>query len=77
MDKNEVRPHELEFSYPTDLFSAHRKTASFDDSFIGQPRAMKALMMGMSLFSKNYNIFLSGDPGSGRHEAIRHAASKL
>lgn len=77
MDKNEVRPHELEFSYSTDLFSAQRKTASFDDSFIGQPRAMKALMMGMSLFSKNYNIFLSGDPGSGRHEAIRHAASKL
>ena len=77
MDRNEVKPQQLEFSYSTDIFSRFRAQAATDESFIGQPRALRALKMGMSLFAKNYNIFLSGDPGSGRHEAVRYTASLL
>lgn len=77
MDKNEVKSDQLEFSYDTAVFSAHRASAALTNKFIGQPRAIDALKMGMSLMARNYNIFLSGDPGSGRHEAVRHVAASL
>lgn len=77
MEKTEITTEQLSFSYDPSLFSARRKEASLDNRFIGQPRAVEALHLGMSLFSKNYNIFLSGDPGSGRHEAIRKVAANL
>ena len=77
MEKNEVKSEQLEFSYDESIFSTQRKDAAHNNKFIGQPRAIDALKMGMSLMARNYNIFLSGDPGSGRHEAIRQVAASL
>lgn len=77
MVENELLPEELEFSYDEGLFSAERREAAKETGFIGQPRAVEALRMGMGIKSRNYNIFLSGDPGSGRHQAVRHVASTL
>lgn len=34
--------------------------------FIGQERAVKAISFGLAVNSKGYNIFVLGDPGSGR-----------
>ena len=42
-------------------------------AIIGQPRAMRALEMGLAISGKGYNIFVSGDPGTGRSTAIRLA----
>lgn len=36
---------------------------------IGQPRALKALKMGIEIKAKGYNLFVSGDPGTGRKTA--------
>lgn len=36
---------------------------------IGQPRAIKALKMGIEIKAKGYNLFVSGDPGTGRKTA--------
>ncbi|HCS36047.1 MAG TPA: ATP-dependent protease [Sphaerochaeta sp.] len=44
-------------------------------AIIGQPRAMRALEMGLSIPGKGYNIFVSGDPGTGRSTAIRLATA--
>lgn len=77
MDKKEVTINQLKFSYPTTLFSQKRPLAQLSDTFIGQPKALSALKMGMSIFNKNYHIYLSGDSGSGRHQAIRQVASDL
>lgn len=44
-------------------------------TIIGQPRAMRALEMGLSISGKGYNIFVSGDPGTGRSTAIRLATA--
>ncbi|MBN2441545.1 MAG: AAA family ATPase [Spirochaetales bacterium] len=37
---------------------------------IGQPRALKALMMGIEIPSKGYNIFVTGLSGTGKRTAI-------
>ena len=44
-------------------------------AIVGQPRAMRALEMGLSIPGKGYNIFVSGDPGTGRSTAIRLATA--
>ena len=36
---------------------------------------MQALKMGFSVASKGYNIYVSGDPGTGRSTAIKEAAN--
>lgn len=37
---------------------------------IGQPRAVAAIEMGVNIKSKGYNIFVSGDSGTGRTTAV-------
>lgn len=37
---------------------------------VGQERAVKALKMGISIRAKGYNIFVVGEPGTGKHTAI-------
>ena len=49
----------------------------FDDieggsRIIGQERAMSLLSLGLSIDRVGYNIFLSGDDGSGREEQAGH-----
>ncbi len=44
-------------------------------SLIGQPRAMRALEMAIAIKGKGYNIFVSGEAGSGRSTAIRLATA--
>ena len=36
---------------------------------IGQPRALKALKMGIEIKARGYNLFITGDPGTGRKTA--------
>ncbi len=47
------------------------------EPIVGQPRALRTLELGLSLSKSGYNIFVSGDSGSGRHEAVRHAVRNL
>ncbi len=43
---------------------------------IGQPRAMKALEMGLNVERWGYNVFVSGDSGTGKLSAVKSVASK-
>jgi lon-related putative ATP-dependent protease len=61
---------EASFSYDTDRIERCRPT-SFLGEIIGQPRAVRALSMGLDIPGKGYNIFVSGEPGTGRMTAIR------
>ena len=45
-------------------------------SVIGQPRAMSALEMGMNVNAKGYNIYISGEDGTGRHTAVHEIARR-
>ncbi len=44
---------------------------------IGQPRAMAALKLGFDLRSDGYNIFVSGEVGTGRSTAVRKIQESL
>jgi len=44
-----------------------------DLAIIGQARAMEALILGLGIQSKGYNIFIMGLPGTGRRTALLKA----
>lgn len=58
------------FSYSEERI-AQCRPVSFLGEIIGQPRAVRALSMGLEIPGKGYNIFVSGEPGTGRMTAIR------
>lgn len=67
----ELTADEAAFSYPADLIE-ETNPSSFQGDIIGQPRALKALEMGIEIQGKGYNIFVTGEPGTGRMTAIRN-----
>ena len=77
MEKLFLSENEASFEYDSTFIKNHRNDIEIQDQFIGQPRALKALRLGMSLVGKNYNIFISGEDGSGRHRAVCHIAKEI
>ena len=56
--------------------------ASTDDvapeaGLIGQERARKALLLGMEINHAGYNVYVSGDAGTGKLAAVRQIAAQL
>src|SRR3989339_74878 len=41
------------------------------DKIVGQPRAVEAIRLGAELFSKGYNIFVTGISGTGRSYTVK------
>ena len=46
-------------------------------ALIGQERARKALLLGMEITHAGYNVYVSGDPGTGKLAAVRQTAAQL
>ncbi len=44
---------------------------------VGQERAMRALHFGAGMAQPGYNIFVSGQPGSGKRDAVKRALERL
>lgn len=42
-------------------------------SIVGQPRALRSLQMGLAIQKGGYNLFVSGNSGSGRLDAIKES----
>ena len=76
MKNEELSAVQAQFSYDKDRISNLRSKCE-KVSIIGQPRAMSALEMGMNVNAKGYNIYISGEDGTGRHTAVREIARKL
>lgn len=72
----ELAPEDAVFSYPVSVVSDHEPIPA-NPGIIGQPRALRALSMGMAIDSAGYNIFVSGDPGTGRQSAVLQVAQPL
>lgn len=72
----ELSAKEASFEYDETLISVLRKNCG-KRGIVGQPRALSALEMGMSVNSKGYNIYISGEDGTGRHSAVRQIASTM
>ena len=76
MKMEELSASQAHFTYDIDRISRLRQNAG-KVGIIGQPRAMSALRMGMNVNTKGYNIYISGEDGTGRHTAVREIASSL
>ena len=76
MKFKELDASQVHFSYDEKKTGALRAVSS-RNGIIGQPRALSALRMGMSVSTKGYNIFIIGEDGTGRHSAVRQIASEL
>ena len=76
MKPEELSALQAHFTYDIDRIARLRKTAG-KVGIIGQPRAMSALEMGMNVNTRGYNIYISGEDGTGRHTAVREIAASL
>ena len=76
MKKEELGVDQALFTYDEKRIAALRAKCE-KVSIIGQPRAMSALTMGMNVNSKGYNIYISGEDGTGRHTAVREIARTI
>ncbi len=72
----ELSVEEASFSYNKEKIALLRGNCG-KNGIVGQPRALSALNMGMSVNTKGYNIYISGEDGTGRHSAVRQIASTL
>ncbi len=72
----ELSASQAQFTYDIKRIASLRKRCS-KAGIIGQPRAMKALEMGMNVNTKGYNIYISGEDGTGRHSAVREIAAGI
>lgn len=72
----ELQSEQVNFTYDEMRIRSLRKGCS-KAGVLGQPRALSALRMGMTIDNKGYNIFISGEDGTGRHSAVRQIASSL
>lgn len=70
--KYEVSATKLRWKCPESQFK-FKTTKDIEplDTIIGQPRAVEAIRMGAQLFSKGYNIFVSGLAGTGRLTTVK------
>ena len=67
---------EASFDFDPDLIRECR-TAGSTVPIVGQPRALRSLELGLSLQQSGYNIFVSGDNGSKRHETVRYCVEAV
>lgn len=67
--KRRCRPEEFPF----------RTTAELTDPQpgFGQPRALAALELGVTIAAANHNIFVMGQPGSGRHPTVQRYLERM
>ncbi len=69
----EIRKQDIELNFNDYEFSSVKE----GDRIIGQDKAMGLLRLGLSISRPGYNIFLSGDEGSGKLTAIRQEISLI
>ncbi|TFG60979.1 MAG: ATP-binding protein [Spirochaetales bacterium] len=73
---NELTVKEISFSLSPEELKEH--IPDFEDNLIiGQPRAMKSLELGTELRAKGYNIFVTGQSGTGRRTAVQRVLDKI
>jgi len=69
----ELTVQDLRWECPASLLK-FKSTASVKplDKIVGQPRAIESIRLGAELFSKGYNIFVTGLAGTGRLTTVKN-----
>jgi ATP-dependent Lon protease len=75
---SELAPDELRWTCCTeDITVATSAEAAPCDEIIGQERALKAILTGLEINSLGYNIFITGQVGTGRTTTIKQLLERL
>ena len=67
----ELHPSALKISCSTDLQVRNDINANIPDELIDQQRAEQALKMGLNIKADGFNIFASGEEGTGKMTAVK------
>ncbi|HKL58162.1 MAG TPA: AAA family ATPase [Sphaerochaeta sp.] len=67
---------EAAFDFTEELIQECRNLA-MEPSIVGQPRALRSLEMGLAIQKGGYNLFVSGNSGSGRLGAIKASVERF
>lgn len=62
---------------PAKLGFATTAELSPEDEIIGQERGVEAFRFGMGMAKKGYNIFVTGEPGTGRQATVKKLLEEL
>ena len=74
----ELKPEQLKWKCPPDLIPAETtEEVEPIEGIIGQERAIKALKLGVELFSPGYNIFVCGLSGTGKATTVKTILEKF
>lgn len=74
----ELQTNELRWNCPEDIFEFQStKDVEPLDAIVGQPRAIEAIKLGAELFTKGYNIFVSGLSGTGRLTTVKRMLEEV
>jgi lon-related putative ATP-dependent protease len=74
-----LKPGQLRWRCDPSIFS-FKTTEEIGDcpiNIIGQNRAQEALQLGLSVRSEGYNMFVTGDVGSGRSTVVRRMLARV
>ena len=69
----EIEKKDIELGFDDYSFSS----VSPSYQIIGQEKAMGMLRLGLSMSRPGYNIFISGDEGSGRLTALKEEVARI
>ena len=69
----EIKTDDIKLEFDSSLFDS----ASANASIIGQDKALGLLRLGLAVTRPGYNIFISGDDGTGRLTALKEELKKV
>ncbi|HRT67160.1 MAG TPA: AAA family ATPase, partial [Bacteroidota bacterium] len=74
----ELKTEELHWTCPTDIFK-FKSTAEVEqlNQIVGQPRAIESIKIGASIGAKGYNIFVTGQAGTGRLTTVQNVLQEV
>ncbi len=73
----QIRAQDLRVDFLALVQEASEKGRTGDNLLIGQPRALRALKLGLEINARGYHILISGPSGTGRMTAIRRILKDL
>ncbi|MCX7023714.1 MAG: ATP-binding protein [Spirochaetes bacterium] len=75
LDRFKLKPSDVAFAF-TESDAGRLDGGDWGKAVIGQPRALEALLLGVGIHAKGYNVFVTGAPGTGRRTAVKKVLSE-
>lgn len=78
MKVRSLKPSELRWTCPTDIFKFNKSSdITPSREIVGQDRAVRAVKLGLEIPSSGYNMFVTGVSGSGRETTVKRILDQI